>query len=188
MKELYIIRHAKASEDYITIQDYDRPLKSRGVLQAHKISSDLKEKKVLPDLIIASPAARALQTAHIFAANLGYPLEKIQLNKSVYEAYVENLLAVLEEVNDDVQKVFLVGHNPSMTHLANYLLDSHTNEIPTCGIVCVHLNVDSWKKLAQNKHQLAYFIFPLKKVMDKITEEKQLKISSDKPIDDAPKV
>jgi len=142
----------------------------------------------MPNLVISSPAARTLQTAHIFAANLGYPIERIQLNKAIYEAYVENLLTVLEEVSDDIEKVFLVGHNPSVTNLANYLLDSHTNEIPTCGIVCVHLNVDSWKNLGQNKHQLGYFMFPLKKVIDKITEEKLLKVETDKPIDDAPKI
>ncbi len=188
MKELYIIRHAKASEDYINIQDFDRPLKSRGILHAHELSRNLKEKNVMPHLIIASPAARALQTAHIFALNLDYPLEKIQLSKVVYEAYVENLLNVLEAVSDEIQKVFLVGHNPSVTNLANYLLDSHTNEIVTCGIVCIKLNVDSWKNLGQNKHQLNYFMFPLKKVIDKINEEKLLIVSTDKSIDDAPKI
>lgn len=190
MKELIIIRHAKASDDYFTIPDYDRPLKSRGISQAYEMSKNLVHKGVKPDLIIASPAARALHTAYIFAATLNYPYEKIRLEKSIFEAYVEHLLTIFEQVDDTYNQVLLVGHNPALTHLSNYLLDSHINEIPTCGMVSIHLEVDSWKDMGQNKHQLSFIDFPLKKNIDQsIADEKSNKLNNAKPIeDDAAKI
>jgi hypothetical protein len=70
------------------------------------------------------------------------------------------------------------------------LLDSHINEIPTCGIVSIHLEVESWKDMSQNKHQLSFIDFPLKKNIDKsIAEEKSNKLNNAKQIeDDATKI
>jgi phosphohistidine phosphatase len=189
MKELIIIRHAKASDDYFTIPDFDRPLKSRGISQAYEMSKNLGQKGGKPDLVITSPAARALHTAYIFAATLHYPYEKIRLEKSMFEAYVEHLLTIFDTVDDAHHQVLLIGHNPSLTHLSNYLLDSHINEIPTCGIVSIHLEVESWKDMSQNKHQLSFIDFPLKKIIDKsIADEKSDKLNDNKKIDDATKI
>ena len=189
MKELIIIRHAKASDDYFTIPDFDRPLKSRGISQAYEMSKNLAQKGIKPDLIISSPAARAIHTAYIFAATLTYPYEKIRLEKSIFEAYVEHLLTIFDTLDNALNQVLLFGHNPSLTHLSNYLLDSHINEIPTCGMVSIQLDVESWKEMAQNKHQLSFIDFPLKKNIDKsIADEKKNHLNDTKKIDDATKI
>ena len=77
MKYLYLIRHAKASSDYLRIPDFDRPLKAIGVMQAHQMSTKLVDKGIKPDIILSSPASRALQTAHIFAAKNSIAFENI---------------------------------------------------------------------------------------------------------------
>ena len=74
MKTLYIVRHAKSSWDYESIADIDRPLKERGIKDAHLISNYLAETIKKPDVFVTSSANRALHTAIIFCDNFSYPL------------------------------------------------------------------------------------------------------------------
>ena len=86
MKKLYLARHAKSSWKNPDLDDYDRPLNKRGIRDAPFIGKKLKEKNILPDLIISSPAIRAITTAKELAAQMGYPEENIILDENIYEA------------------------------------------------------------------------------------------------------
>ena len=65
MKTLYLIRHAKSSWDDSTLTDFERPLNERGINDAPKMGKLLKEKNIIPELLISSPANRAISTAKI---------------------------------------------------------------------------------------------------------------------------
>lgn len=160
MKYLYIIRHAKASDDYLRIHDYDRPLKSKGILQAHQMSSKLKTRLEKPDMLLSSTASRAIQTAHIFAEAYQIPYTEIIHNKTIYEASVETLLKAIATIPDNVNRLLLFGHNPGLTFLANYLLDSIITDIPVCGIVCIKIESATWHELYKNKNHLEYIDIP----------------------------
>ena len=81
MKTLYLIRHAKSDRSIGELSDIDRPLNQRGYNDAHKMSLILKDKKIIPDLIISSPAIRALSTALIFCRNLNIDPKTIEINQ-----------------------------------------------------------------------------------------------------------
>ena len=85
MKKLYIIRHAKSSWKDFSLADYDRPLNKRGFFNAPFMGNILKEKRVMPDLILSSPALRAKTTAEIIAKSIHY-VDKIVFDKKIYEA------------------------------------------------------------------------------------------------------
>lgn len=166
MKQLYLIRHAKASDDYTRILDFDRPLKSKGILQAHQIATKLINKGIKPDAILSSTAARALQTAQIFALKNELNYDQIIHDSSIYEASVEKIIQAIAQIKDEHQHLFVFGHNPSITNMANYLLDSFMTEIPVCGVVCIKIESDTWKDLNKNRHHLLFFDIP-DKIEDK---------------------
>ncbi len=83
-KELYIVRHGKSTQDYGNVSDIDRPLKERGVNDGYAMAKRLLSKNKIPELILTSPAVRALHSATIFARTFNSPFEKIVLNKDIY--------------------------------------------------------------------------------------------------------
>ena len=67
MRRLFLIRHAKA-EPSVGRDDYERRLTDRGRADARRVAAALAARKMLPDLLVHSGAARAKETAEIFAA------------------------------------------------------------------------------------------------------------------------
>ncbi len=86
MKTLYILRHAQKDESKQNEYDYDIELSQKGIEEATSIAQKLKEKDPLPDLIVASPAIRARQTAEIVAKGIRYR-KNIMYNEVIYQAF-----------------------------------------------------------------------------------------------------
>ncbi|MCP4409166.1 MAG: histidine phosphatase family protein [Gammaproteobacteria bacterium] len=162
MKTLTIVRHAKSSWKYPELEDFDRPLNNRGKTDAPVIGRRLKELKISPDLIITSSANRALTTAKVIAKKIGYPKKKLVADKKIYMADSEAILAVLRQVDDAYKDVFIVGHNPTQTDLANELTGEYIDNVPTCGVVRMTLDIDSWRDLKPGKGALVLFDYPKK--------------------------
>lgn len=164
MKRLYLIRHAKSSWKDQDLTDIERPLNTRGKRDAPCMGKRLKDLKVHPDLIVSSPAKRALKTAKVIAREIGYPKKRIETDESIYLAGVSTLLLVIQNIEDSYQQVILFGHNPGFTELAEYLTDQQFDNIPTCGIVCMDFDIESWKEVAEGKGILVSFDYPKKYV------------------------
>jgi phosphohistidine phosphatase len=162
MKTLYLARHAKSSWKYPNLDDFERPLNKRGRKNAPFMGKILKKLKVAPDLIISSPANRAAMTARIIAAKINYPLEKIRYSETIYEFRENALIHVIKQLDNSVNKAMVVGHNPAINGLANYIGDQPISNVPTCGIYCVDLDISSWAKICENCGKLIFFEFPKK--------------------------
>jgi phosphohistidine phosphatase len=162
MKTLILVRHAKSSWEEKNSTDYERTLSNRGKKDAPFMAGILKDKNVKIDLILSSPAIRALTTAKIFAKELGISEKEIVADKNIYEAGRKDLLKILLETDDSVDHLMLFGHNPGLTYLSNYLCNFETDNIPTCGIVCMQLDFDSWKYLGNKTCSLKFFEYPKK--------------------------
>ncbi len=162
MKTIYLVRHAKSSWKYAELDDFERPLNKRGRKSLLAMREILNNLKVAPDLILSSPAARAAMTARAIADTIDYPLDKIQYREALYMAGDDVLIKIIKEIKDSVQKAMLIGHNPGLTELANYVSDQGTANIPTCGLFCVDLDVFSWNKTHEHCGSLRFFEFPKK--------------------------
>jgi phosphohistidine phosphatase len=163
MKMLYIIRHAKSSWDSPLLGDFDRPLNERGERDAPRMGKRLKEKNVVPDLMLSSPAKRALTTCENIADILGYPQDKIKANDDLYHAGEDTILKIIQSCNDKHDTILVFGHNPGLTDFANLLTDAAINNVPTCGIVACKFEIDSWKKVAAGTGEMMFFDFPKNK-------------------------
>lgn len=162
MKTLYIIRHAKSSWDDTDRSDFERPLNDRGKRDAPRMGGRLKEKGINPDLILASPAKRALSTAKRIAKAIGYPKDRIKTDRSLYHAHEETMLSILQEMKDKYNTVFLIGHNPGLTDFVNSLRNDEMDldNVPTCGIVAFKLPIESWKQLTWGSGGILFFDYP----------------------------
>jgi phosphohistidine phosphatase len=118
----------------------------------------LHDKKIMPDIILSSPAVRAKTTAETIAKKIGFEKE-IVFKKDIYEASATTLHKILTKIADKKNTVFLFGHNPSLNELAeNYI---HFNEnIPTCGIVEIEFNCNSWADIRSENARLVSFDYP----------------------------
>ena len=127
----------------------------------------LVSKNVKPDLIISSPANRAISTANILAREIfssqnQNTKEKIITDEDIYDASLSYLRDIIEQFNDSLQTVMIIGHNPSFTQLANYLTEEYFDNVPTCGVVAVSFNISSWKMLKKYSGKLLFYEYPKK--------------------------
>lgn len=160
MKTLFLNRHAKSSWDHRDLDDFDRPLNARGEADAPMMGERLASRAEGIELIISSPALRALTTARVIADHLGYPGENIREESAIYRAGVSDLLSIVNTLEDDVDRVLMFGHNPGFTDFCDYLTGSGILNIPTCGICKITFDTGSWSEISAHTGTLDYFDFP----------------------------
>jgi phosphohistidine phosphatase len=146
MKTLFLVRHAKSSRDDPTLADKDRSLNERGVRDASRVGEELAKRVAKPDLILSSPARRALTTAETFAKKLDYRRKDIVVEHRLYAATPDDLLAVVHELDDKAKRVMLFGHNPELTELAHRLSGSIT-DMATCAVAEFAFDIKSWSNV-----------------------------------------
>ena len=162
MKTLYIVRHAKSSWDERGISDHDRKLNARGKRDAPKMGELLNGKGYHPDIIYSSSAERALTTAKIISEKIAYPTDNIVVTKSIYDATTNDLVELINKIDDKYETVMLFGHNPGFTVLANLLANKYIDNMPTCAVAVIELNVESWKEIESDCGKLIAFEYPKK--------------------------
>jgi phosphohistidine phosphatase len=150
MKTLYLVRHAKSSRDDPTLPDKERPLNKRGMRDAPNMGERLAKRDVKPDLILSSPAIRALATAEIMAKQLGCEVKDIVVDNRLYAASDDDLLAVIRELGDKPKRVMLFGHNPGLAELAQRL-SSKITDMPTCAVAEFAFDTKSWSNVGKQR-------------------------------------
>lgn len=163
MKTLLFARHGKSSWDDPTKKDYDRPLIKKGIEKTEISGQQLAKKAVKIDRIYSSSAERAKSTAVILARELDFPLEEIIFDKFIYHADAEQLLSYCFAFPDEINTVMIVGHNPTLTDLYNYLSINNVDELNTSNIGCVILGANQWNSIAACKKMDDWVIRPKKK-------------------------
>lgn len=147
MKHLFLIRHAKSSWKDAGAADIERKLNHRGKKNAPDMGKRLRKRNFIPDLIISSPAKRALSTAKMIAEEVGYDPKDIRIDTKLYEASYEGFLSVIHSIEEDFSNVFIVGHNPSITEVINELGDHRIENAPTCAVTGIAFNATHWNEI-----------------------------------------
>ncbi len=160
MKVFYLIRHAKSSWGDAQLRDIQRPLNARGLRDAPFMSQMLKGKGEIPNQIISSPAIRAHTTAKYFAEAFDIAAEDIVLESDIYEAYPEQVIEIVRELDDKLQVVLVFGHNPAFTSLANMFSEEYIANVATCGIVRIVSTSETWGDIDRSNTQVAEYLYP----------------------------
>src|SRR5690349_2238787 len=142
MKILYVLRHAKSSWDNSELADFDRPLNDRGEQTAPFMGELMATNGFQPDVILASPAARARETARLAkeAARLN---AEIVFDERIYEASPRTLRLVASTIDDQFESAMMVGHNPGMEGFV-HLLTGRLETMPTAALAVIDLDIQSW--------------------------------------------
>ena len=121
----------------------------------------LKERQIMPDLILSSPAKRAKMTAIAIAKEIGYPPKKIIFDDNMYLPSERYLLELVRNQDNMYATLMLFGHNPGFNNFANLLLKQNPlSNIPTAGVCCIRFDVDNWKKVQEGQGELVFFDYP----------------------------
>jgi len=160
MRTLFLIRHAKSSWDNPGLRDFNRPLNERGLREAPLMAQLLANRGVQPDLLVSSPAKRALTTALFFAEKFGIADEQVLREQDIYEAAPTDILQIISHLPDSAAVVCLFGHNPTFTDVANRFSDDFIDNVPTCGIVQIESEAESWKTMYEGNSRVKAHFFP----------------------------
>lgn len=160
VRQLTLVRHAKASWDTPELSDFERALNERGRHDAARMASWTREAIGVPDGIVTSPALRAITTARIFAGALGIDREQLLIQARIYEASLSTLLRLLRGFDDGLSHVMLFGHNPGLSELTRALARCPFDGLPTCAVVQLELPAKRWEDVAEHSGELLRYQFP----------------------------
>ena len=152
MKSLTLFRHAKTERESDTGRDFDRQLNDRGRADAPRVGEEIRKLGLEYDLILSSPAARAAQSAELAGLSPRY-------DERIYDASSGELLALVQAVDDSVDRLMLVGHNPGFERLASRLHGQEV-EMPTGSLIEMALPIDGWKDAGSGGGRLVRFLKP----------------------------
>lgn len=158
MKKLLLLRHAKSSWDDTGLADFDRPLNGRGRKAAPLMGNFMRERSLRPDLIISSPAQRARETIALVLEASGLETEP-RYDERIYEATAGLLVEVIEGVEDALQEVMLVGHNPGFENLIAHLT-GESRRVPTGALARILLSAEKWNEAGARGGRLDWLVKP----------------------------
>jgi len=175
---VWLLRHAKAATDPPPGgTDHERPLAPRGRRDAAALGLRLRAGDLgfgaaeVPELVLASTAARTTETAEKVADALGVPVDR---RRRLYYGSPTDVLDELRELDDSVRSVMVVGHNPTTHSLALELLapgaegadeadgarQAALASYPTCAVALLRPGVARWRDLSYGSASLAGFARP----------------------------
>lgn len=158
MKTLFLLRHAKSSWDDSTLTDFQRPLNKRGLEAAPLMGEAIRRHQFKIDLIVSSPAKRAVQTA-LLVKEAAKITGEIQFEAKIYEADMQTLRQIAANINDEIKFVLLVGHNPGFEHFLAFLTGA-SHAMPTAALAVIDLRIDEWNKLSAGAGALRMLLRP----------------------------
>jgi phosphohistidine phosphatase len=166
MLGLMLLRHAKSRWDDPALEDFERPLASRGRDAAERMGAYMARQKLTPNLILCSSAVRARQTLELVRPHLGNPAT--QFADALYLASPAKLLARLHKLDADIAAVMLIGHNPGLHNLAVSLSGSGDKasraalaaKFPTAALAVLTFAARDWAAIAPGGGRLVEFMAP----------------------------
>jgi phosphohistidine phosphatase len=167
MKRLTLLRHAKSSWDDTVARDFDRPLNAKGHRAGRTVGQEMRRLDLGFDAVVASPAARVVETLEEVAQGFGRPLTP-QFDERIYLASLEALLEVVHSIDDQIDTLLLAGHSPGLERLALHLAGikdkalrrSVEQKYPTGALIEISLPVTHWRDIEEGEGTMTRFIRP----------------------------
>lgn len=151
-KTIVLFRHAKSSWKDTDLSDYERPLKKRGRNDAALMGRVLRNKLPQPQRMLASPSVRTRQTAEYFLPELGCSPTVLHWEEQLYLADPRTIQYFIGQQPSTISQLWVLGHNPGLTELANLLCPEQALEnLPTSAVFAVKAAIEKWADLSPQK-------------------------------------
>lgn len=161
MKTLLLIRHAKSSWKNTSLTDHERPLNKRGLENLERMAKRLTKQQLQLDAFLSSDAKRARTTAEALTSVLP-SRSPLTLNSELYCFSKEELIQSIVEIPDTINNLALVGHNPALEELVDWLCPTPPEHFPTLAVANLTLAITRWRDLQAQCGELIYFDYPKK--------------------------
>lgn len=158
VKSLILMRHAQASDER-SLSDFERPLTAIGVRDARHMGRWLKSESYMPDMIITSDALRAATTAEIISEELNLS-GTLHSEHELYEASVRTALQVITQTEENHQTLLVVGHNPTLSYLSDYLSDRSFPGLQPASLVIIQFEGLSWIEIGEHSGKFISYCSP----------------------------
>ncbi len=143
MKRVIIMRHAKSSWKDSSLSDHDRPLNKRGKRDAPRIAKALYELGWIPDLVLSSTSERTRETWHGMEGHISDDEIPVKWLSSFYHGGTSEVLAELAKLDDSVETVLCLGHNPGWEDVVASMSNKPTR-MTTANAVLLESESSSW--------------------------------------------
>ncbi|MEQ9186645.1 MAG: histidine phosphatase family protein [Cryomorphaceae bacterium] len=158
MKRIYLVRHGKSDWDDLQLNDIERPLTERGVKNVHEVGEHMKQLKWVPELILSSPAVRAYESAKVIADHLEVTGAQFKVDSKLYLPDFPTVLKIILYLNDNINSVMIIGHEPSLSNLINHFLHTPIDRVVTGSLTVLEFKVKKWPDINPDKLNLAIHI------------------------------
>ena len=158
MKNLFLLRHAKAVSSSSGWRDFDRSLSAQGREQAEHVGKYLKQQNIGFDLVLSSTALRARETTELVLTAAG-SMSEVRYDQRIYEASAQQLLELISGLEDEKKEVLFVGHNPGLEELLKRL----TGRFETMGtstLAKIVIGRSEWIEAATENRDLNWLCKP----------------------------
>ena len=159
MKEIYVLRHAKSSWDNSNLSDFERPLADRGISDAKKMSNFLKDMNIKIDKVLCSNAIRAKETFDLTADGFNFEIDKATYLDKLYFGDTTTIIQDLKELDESLNNILIVGHNPTLHYLVEILTNESINRFTTCNLATISHDGE-WVSLNSQQCSLKSLIRP----------------------------
>ncbi len=156
MKRLLLFRHGKSDWDSDAPSDHARPLAKRGVRSARAMGRVLARSGAVPDMVLSSPAVRALTTAELAAAAGAWGCP-VQVAPVLYGASPGDVVRLVRDQDDGLGSLMLVGHEPTWSGVAALLSGAHV-QVKTATVVALDFEGQAWDQVAPGRAEVAWVL------------------------------
>jgi phosphohistidine phosphatase len=162
IRTLTLLRHAKSSWKNPALDDIERPLNKRGRRDADAMAQRLVEHGATFTAVFASPARRSRETLTRMLLALPAQDAIVTFDQVFYTFDSDMLIAALKKLDDDLQDVAIVGHNPALEDTIRWLTSDPVEKFPTAAGAQLTIALPHWKKLYAGCAKLMWLLTPEK--------------------------
>ncbi len=145
---LSVLRHGEAEIGVGKAGDFSRNLSEFGKHQIGRLNLVLRNNGFKFDCLVSSPALRACQTAELISKDFEHT--GIKIEKDIYEAEPEDLIKIIHKVDEKVDNLLLIGHNPGVSALISFITGEGYVSLRPGMMAIVDVYVDDWSLLGQD--------------------------------------
>ena len=159
-KELFLIRHSIAQEAFRGQADVERELTESGSIRAMQLANFLQAKGLQADVLFSSMANRARRTAELLSEKVLNNNQEIIFHEDLYESSVRLMLSLINSLDDNWQKVVMIGHNPIVPYTVEFLTGTIVDVLEPGGVLHLKATTDSWAEISAKNMELVEYISP----------------------------
>jgi phosphohistidine phosphatase len=158
MKQLLLVRHAKAEDQSKMFRDFDRELVGKGIMDSARLGHYLLLEDIRVDLIKTSSAVRTFQTVKVIAERLHYEVDSIELVEKLYSGGPQAYLAAVNTTPEEVNTLLVCGHNPDISYFAEYLTGYDVGSMEKCSLVTIEFDGVAWGEVSKKSGAVRKYV------------------------------